>query len=199
MMGLGDKMSGAKRYGRERYAHDFALWAAARAAQRGASGAKTHVLAEAFCKARLPEIFEQELSSSWANDEAFDREHATWCEKFLNALPDDVSFSFGRAAKFIAIYLKVTIVLPGRGEDSEFVKKLHPPIDRVLLSAVYKKLDRTVGKAKLGAWTKFGAKEYADALSNVRQAVRVDAMWKAEELWQPFEDAEDDEGINPSA
>lgn len=176
-------------YGLDRYSHDFALWAAARASQRGARGAATEVLARAFHVAGLRTALSDAMSRIW-NAELIDRAHKGWCESFLAALPEGVEFTHGSAAKFIAIYLKVTVVIRGLAEGSSFVKHLHPPIDAVLLQRVPERTRREAGLRRTDKWTKFDCVRYQMAIATVRAAFNVTELWRAEEWWNPYADPE---------
>ena len=58
--------------------------------------------------------------------EAFDELHERWAVGIIEAFrAEDVIFTYGRAAKTIAIYLK-TVIVTGGYADYEFATRLHP-------------------------------------------------------------------------
>ncbi len=97
-------------YDLSEHRHRFAVWAAARAAQRGFTTVGNLRAALESTDIRkslaLPETFQSSVAQ-------FDKLHAGWCsaiQAFLNdrSIPNA---TYGRAAKLVAVYLKATVVL----------------------------------------------------------------------------------------
>ena len=124
-------MSTTEMYTFNEHKHRYALWTAARAVQR--SFTTTEVICKAIEQTSLRPFAE---SSETIHPEQFDKLHDAWCTQLMEAIPEP-KCSYGRAAKMIAIYLKTAVILPRQGEGST-CEVIHPPIDRVLLSALSK-------------------------------------------------------------
>jgi hypothetical protein len=167
------------------HAHVFALWAAARAIQRRAKGAKSKRLSKAFAAAGLRAEFQTAEQSEW-DAVSFDAEHKRWCEQFQRSAAPAVALSFGQAAKFIAIYLKVVHVL--RMPQSSFVKCVHPPVDSELLKAVPEAHLEAVGLDHSSAWTKFDFESYSAAIVALRAWMPdLEEFWRIEAFWNPVD------------
>lgn len=165
------------------HAHVFALWAAARAIQRRAKGAKSKGLSKAFASAGLRAEFQAADQSQW-DAVSFDAEHKGWCERFQRSAAPAFVLSFGQAAKFIAIYLKVVLVL--RVPQSSFGKCVHPPIDGELLKAVPEAHLAAVGLDHSSAWTKFDFESYSAAIAALRAWMPdLEEFWRIEAFWNP--------------
>lgn len=124
--------------------HNFAIWAAARAAQRGF--ASTELLGQALNECGIqsfasdPQLGTDEKNQANAQ-ELFDKMHSEWSEKIISFLEGKgvKNVTYGRAAKLVNIYLKCMLVLP---ECFPYVTMVvHPPIDRILLQRLSKKAD----------------------------------------------------------
>ena len=139
--------------------HRFAVWAAARAAQRGfTSVERLRGALEATSiqsDLRLPATLALRAAS-------FDEMHRAWCRSTCATLSrcDVKNVAFGRAAKLVAVYLK-TMVLMGGDWDTPLARCMHPPLDRILLQALassdrYPHLTRENGGESAGRnWTKW--------------------------------------------
>lgn len=164
----------------EEHRHRFAAWAAARAVQRNFT--KTINIIEAIDSINLRDIALNK--SLWPKtDSDFEKFHKEWCRKIIIKLKT----TYGRASKIVAIYLKTAVVLSGN-ENSEFGKILHPPIDRILLTALKKKLSPIWTQPKLVNWTELhesGEKSYLKLIKELRVINGDKPFWKIEECWQP--------------
>jgi hypothetical protein len=114
--------------------HRFAVWAAARAAQRGFTTVRN--LRDALQTTDIQKILAAP-STFDISAAQFDELHRRWCSAICSNLIErqNLKATYGRAAKLIAIYLK-TIVVMGNESDSSLGRHMHPPIDRVLLQGL---------------------------------------------------------------
>lgn len=108
--------------------------------------------------------------------EQFDAIHKTWVDSMQSYLQrNGVESTFGRCAKVIAIYLKVTVIVAGF-HDSPFARAIHPPIDEILLKSLARD-DRFPAPARRlwrrTKWTKLDATCYAELIESFR-AVKLD-------------------------
>jgi hypothetical protein len=82
-----------------------------------------------------------------------------------------LTFSHGVAAKLINIYLK-SIYVCGSNYNDPKVKAIHPPIDSVLLDALYKQ--NIAGKrkewqsARKARWSKLNSVQYQKVISAIK-------------------------------
>ena len=95
---------------------------------------------------------------------------------------------YGRAAKLIAIYLKVLVVAGGHA-GSPFAERLHPPVDNELLKALsrdrgFPREWRTNWRAI--AWTRLDEDGYFALIESFRAAgLDRPAFWRIERYWSP--------------
>jgi hypothetical protein len=167
--------------------HNFAVWAAARAVQRGWGGASTRVLQAALeqCGARE---FAMNPNSIVPTKDAFNKKHAQWCASILEQLGNrglSQDCSFGRAAKLVAVYLKSMIVVGGF-DDLPVAALIHPPIDRKLLQNMAHEFSHNraaSGWAKCN-WTKLDKKKYYRLVDQLTSAAaKSPPLWMIEEYW----------------
>ena len=122
--------------------HRFAVWAAARASQRGFTSVA--VLSSTIDRAKIRDFVESKARTP-IDRVKFDSLHRKWCGDAMAALseyaPGIKDVTYGRAAKLVAIYLKSSVIL-GNALDTEFARVAHPPIDSILL--------RNLSKSSLG-------------------------------------------------
>jgi len=175
----------ATAYGIERHSHLFAAWAAGRAAP--AKGYRFRVIQgrEILEAAGFTEDFSGLQQLSAAAD--MDKKHRQWRGDIIQAAgTKGLTFSHGVAAKLINIYLKSRFVCGGR-HGNKLVRNLHPPIDRVLLTAL---AERNIGgyakewrKARQTGWSKFTSEDYENLIAFIRQSLKGKPLWKIEEYW----------------
>src|SRR5690606_20629133 len=101
------------------------------------------------------------------------------------SLPDLCSYSFGRMAKFVAIYIKTMAGINPNG-PCNLAHHAHPPIDRQLLTALSEctALDsssRTVYRRTV--WTEMKEDRYAEIIALLRADFPNQPMWKIEQFW----------------
>lgn len=172
-------------YDLDQHRHRFAVWAAARAAQRGFTSVT--LLRDALEGCGVVEFVSTADLAKFAPDD-FDSVHRTWCTRVVEAL-NGASISnvtFGRAAKLVAVYLKSAVIL-GAGSNTAFAHVAHPPIDSILLrnlvacpkvQSEYKPLWRRI------KWTKLDEAAYYDLVPQIRQVVGTEVpFWKLERYW----------------
>ena len=172
--------------------HRFAVWAAARAAQRGFCGVLPLRHALEACGVRA---FLDDARSDDADAPKFDRLHRQWCTSVVHSLEkariDDVTF--GRAAKLVAVYLKSAVVL-GPGAGTALARIAHPPIDSMVLGNLASAAD-VVSEHK-GAWakvkwTQLDAVRYYELIAQLRLILGADEpFWALERFWNVTSDAE---------
>lgn len=172
--------------------HRFAVWAAARAAQRGFTTARN--LRDALEATDIQEV----LSAPGTLDLSaaqFDELHRRWCSTICSSLGDRqiLKATHGRAAKLVAIYLKAIVVM-GSEYNSSLARHMHPPIDRILLQSLATS-NRITSPDKAAwrsiSWTQLDEAAYDQLIGQLRGAIPAGApFWMIEEYWEPS-DSED--------
>jgi hypothetical protein len=167
--------------------HRFAVWAAARAAQRGFTTVGN--LRDALEATDIRQVAFA-AKSRHVTAEQFDALHRRWCSAISAYLRsrDIANVTYGRSAKLVAVYLK-TIVIMGENWDSPLGRHMHPPIDRTLLQRLASS-DRVTLPHKvewrLITWTQLGESDYYRLVEQLRSAIPQDApFWTIEESWEP--------------
>lgn len=177
-------------YSIEEHKHRFAAWAAGRAAN--VNGCR-------FTVAQGKDILEKAGMNSIAKSLGglpepcdFDKEHEKWRNKVITAAEAyQLNFTHGVAAKLINIYLK-SIFVCGNDYNDKKIKAIHPPIDSVLLDALYKK--NVFGKkiewqaARKARWSKLTSVQYQDVINAIKSTLSKDkGLWEIEEFWQGYQ------------
>jgi hypothetical protein len=124
---------GGLAYQIDEHRHRFAVWAAARAAQRGLRNGSVRDLGRALAACGVVKMVR--TPSAWPSTaRTFDAVHLKWCRRIVRALSNtaEAQAIFGRAAKLVSVYLKAMIMLAGH-EDTPLGRVIHPPIDAILL------------------------------------------------------------------
>lgn len=173
--------------------HRFAVWAAARASQRGFTTVKN--LRNALQATDIREVLADPRTLQ-LSAEQFDALHRSWCSTICSRLTEDglQKVTYGRAAKLVAVYLKA-IVIMGDGCDSSLGRNLHPPVDRILLQGLA--LSNRITSPHKAAWrsinwTQLDGSGYDQLIGQLRKSIPDDApFWTIEEYWEPS-DAGDD-------
>lgn len=108
--------------------HNFAVWTAARASQRGFTTTENIKSAIDACGIKEFVSENKEMTA-----EKFDKFHQKIAKSIMNYLNNKSrkKTSYGRAAKIIAVYLKTSIVIRDAGKSS-LAKIIHPPIDSII-------------------------------------------------------------------
>ncbi|KAB7730234.1 hypothetical protein F5984_13760 [Rudanella paleaurantiibacter] len=164
-------------YNFEQHLHNYSVWTAARAAQRGY--ASTATIKAAIENSELRQYAENGLSDR----ESFNAFHRRCANDLIHHLSREVGreATYGRAAKIISIYLKTSVILTNKAgcERSKFI---HPPIDRILLRRIAE--HTKIRKYQKMNWTRLDEVSYwklVDELSNLFG--KFD--WSLEEFWSP--------------
>lgn len=180
------------RYDLREHRHRFAVWAAARASQRGFTTVDN--LRNALQATDIQEVLSAP-STFHLSAAQFDALHRRWCSSICESLTKRriPEVTYGRAAKLIAVYLKTTVIM-GDGCGSSFGRNLHPPIDRVLLHALassdkisspHKKWWRSIN------WTQMDRSAYYQLIGQLRNVIPKDKpFWTIEEYWEPSDAGE---------
>jgi len=163
--------------------HNFSVWAAARAAQRGFTTVDNLKKALEGCG-----VVEYVRAKECSTDDwqQYDEMHKQWCESIITYLQENdvANVTYGRAAKLIAVYIKSMVVLSALG--SSIAKVAHPPIDRILLQNLSK--EKTINHPRKRAWSKISWTQltkphYFKLISELRDVVGNEPFWKLEEHW----------------
>lgn len=172
--------------------HNFAVWAAARASQRGFTTVSN--LKIALEASKLPEAIQN--SQEWPTSaEQFDSFHSLYCHRIVDRLTTAgiLHVSYGRAAKLVAVYLKSMIVVSEHGR-SAFAAHIHPPIDRTLLKnlARDRHFDHQIRHHWRNlTWTGLSESDYFALIEEFRRNdLDKPAFWMLERYWDPTGDAE---------
>lgn len=170
--------------------HRFAVWAAARAAQRGLTSVS--ILRSALEATDLVR-FVRLRSSLRTGPTAYDRHHRRWCSSILRHLhrAGIEKAAYGHAAKLVAIYLKSMVVVGPHG-DSRLASVIDPPIDRILLSRLTTQnvCSDEMSKWRGTQWTTLDKRSYYALISDLRATLPKDEpFWKLEQYWTVTPDA----------
>ena len=113
----------------EHHIHRSAIWAAARASQRGFTS--VIVLRDALEQSGIVEFVPKPYASS-VGAAQFRELHQEWCRSIIRFLERrNSAATYERAAKLVAVYLKTRVVLPHA--ESKLARVAHPPVDSILL------------------------------------------------------------------
>lgn len=162
--------------------HRFAVWAAARAVQRGWKNAKTLPLRNSIEQCGIKE-FLKEPSSLETDLQNFEKPHQQWCVSIQNYLRDKglKTSYYGRVAKLLAVYIKTMVIVAG-ADQSPLAKAAHPPIDRILLQSLSVSYNRT--SLKDYSWTLLDLDDYYALVKVLRELIPPDQLfWTIEEHW----------------
>ena len=172
--------------------HRFAVWAAARATQRGFTSVEK--LRAALESTDIKTFVQQQANVEISEDEFLELHHK-WCEAILKHLSgvDVLDPRFGRAAKLVAVYLKVMIVV-GPYDESPLARVAHPPIDRILLKGLAKCTDIPPAAQEIFRttnWTSLKPEEYDALIIQIKDCVPdIVPFWHLERYWTVTQDPE---------
>ena len=159
--------------------HNYAVWTAARAVQRGWKGAKTINIKTAIESTDLMNLASNKRNITTSE---FDNFHRLTAHRIINSFDSlGIKASYGRAAKIIAIYIKTSVISRDSGQ-SPISRLAHPPIDNILLTNLNSKFPR-LGLKGL-KWTQLTEEKYFYLISKLR-TLNIDSFWKLEEFWHP--------------
>jgi hypothetical protein len=158
------------------YLHEYAIWTAARAAQRGFT--TTAEIRKAI-EATSLQADCNDASIKWS-EEHFDAKHKEWGNIMMEQLKAK-DCSYGRAAKIIAIYIKTAVILPNKGEG-ELASVAHPPIDRILQTELMRHKNKYLGEVI--AWTEMNEPDYFKLIIQLRTFAEFKPFWQVEKHWR---------------
>ncbi len=159
--------------------HNYSVWTAARAVQRGYT--TTNNIKSAIDATEL-----QDLSIRGENmsQKVFDNFHRQTANEIIQNIEEKgIKTTYGRAAKIIAVYLKTAIIIRDSGE-STLSKIIHPPIDNILLTNLSKS-NKELGLSNI-KWTQLNEKEYFELIEKLR-TLNLNYFWELEEHWTPIQ------------
>lgn len=167
------------KYTTHQHRHNFYVWAAARASQRGF--ATVPVLRAALEDSGVEKFAKRPMKLG-----AFDELHRRWCCSIRASLKSSGigGVPYGRAAKLANVYLKGMIVLSDT--DCKAAAIIHPPVDRILLRniAADVSVDGNHRKFCRGInWTQLDEGEYFDLIFILREINGDEPFWKIERYW----------------
>lgn len=176
-------------YDLSEHRHRFAVWAAARASQRGFTTVENlrHALEATDIRSAMSSPKFLQVGSL-----EFEDLHRSWCSSICSALNQrrTPNVTYGRAAKLVAVYLKARVIM-GEGANTPLGHNMHPPIDRILLQklAVSSRIEsphqtewRNIN------WTQLDEPEYYKLIAQLREVLPRDIpFWMLEEHWSPAE------------
>jgi len=168
-------------YSIEEHRHRFSAWAASRAASVINCRFTVRQGKELLEKAGFNAHFQLPHSSD------FDSMHESWRKRLISkAKKLELAFSHGIAAKLINVYLKSAYVC-ARNFDDVRVKAIHPPIDSVLLDALYQ---QNVGDrrkdwqaARRVRWSNLSSHQYQSLINAIKNVMEDRGLWEIEEYW----------------
>ncbi|MEK7994019.1 MAG: hypothetical protein AAB403_09475 [Planctomycetota bacterium] len=167
--------------------HNFAVWAAARASQRGFTTVSN--LKAALEASKLPLVIQN--PSEWpACAEQFDSFHRLYCGRIVDYLTTGgvTNVPYGRAAKLMAVYLKSMIVVSEHAR-STFAAIIHPPVDRSLLQnlARDRRFDQKLRHHWRNLnWTGLSGVDYFALINEFRRnGLDKPEFWMLERYWDP--------------
>jgi len=125
------------------------------------------------------------------NGETFDIWHSQLRTCALSKAEElGIAFSHGVAAKLINVYLKGMIVCGGHHEHQNACN-LHPPIDSVLLDALYENnfggLRDVWGAARRKRWSNFDSPCYEEVITAIKLAIPNRPLWEIESHWRGYQ------------
>lgn len=166
------------------HCHRFAVWASARATQRGFT--TTENLRDAL-ESTCIRKFLAESKSTETDAKTFNSHHRKWCNAIVKFLSNKKikNVTYGRAAKLVAVYLKAMVIIGARSK-SRLAAVAHPPIDSLLLRKLADSFENSPHKTtwRATAWTKLDEKAYYELLATLRSVVPApEPWWKIEKYW----------------
>lgn len=177
-------------YDLHEHRHRFAVWAAARAAQRGLTNVAVLRSALEATDLRASLTSPDSLNSTASE---YDQRHRRWCISILDHLRRGgvAKAMYGRAAKLVAVYVKVMVVV-GPASASSLAAVAHPPIDRLLLQALSKSPDLSATSRRRFAgvaWTQLDEDQYYQLIADLRRVVgSAEPFWILERHWSVTSD-----------
>ncbi|KAA1193933.1 hypothetical protein F0M18_00350 [Pseudohalioglobus sediminis] len=162
--------------------HNFSVWAAARATQRGF--ATVSELRTALDQCGVEQFARQPKKLG-----SFDEFHRDWCKTICAHLQSGgkANVAYGRAAKLVNVYLKSMVVLPDM--DGKAAAIIHPPIDRRLLLSIASDTSVDLRHREVCRrikWTQLDEDKYFDLVAILKSIIGDKPLWMIEKYWEPF-------------
>lgn len=159
--------------------HNFSIWAAARAAQRGFTNVE-------MLRKALEQCGIENFVMNPSSETEFEQLHRKWCNSICDYLSEKgvKNVSYGRAAKLVNVYLKGMLVL--NNLSGEPAKYIHPPIDRILLKNITNKLlieENDQRRIKAINWTHLQENDYFQLVGLLKKINGDRPFWQLEEHW----------------
>lgn len=181
-------------YDIKEHTHRYAAWAASRAASVTGCRFSVEIGRTILETSGMKEVGRSLQGLPAARN--FDETHRKWRKDVINcARREGKTFSHGVAAKLINVYLK-TIFVVGNHRIDRKVKAIHPPIDSLLLEALYREnRDQQViaqrgtwAAARRVRWSRLDSNDYEAIIEAIRNSVNQnDGLWKIEKYWQGYQ------------
>jgi hypothetical protein len=194
MMGMRPALPANARlpYDMNEHRHRFAAWVAGRAVQRRFKGATVEKLRDALESCGIRE-FVGSPESRGIDERRFRELHRQWCRAVIESLRQQrLNATFGRAAKLVAVYLKVMVVLSPAG-NCDLARVSHPPIDSTILQNVAVAADvQSPHKRswKTVKWTQLTEENYYSLIDQLRAVIpSSDPFWTLERYWSVADDS----------
>lgn len=189
-------------YSYAEHRHRFAAWAAGRAASRGLKSWKQGVPINLLEKCDVRQ-YADDWSRLPTTSEGFDELHRGWRAQLVTHPlsqglgKEENNFTYGRAAKFLNVYLKVMVVnamTPAEhaslGQESlQRLSVIHPPVDGELLKNISRahcsriSAIRIWKSASRPAWTRFDDTAYEEVIQLLRVLADGAPLWTLEAYW----------------
>ena len=172
-------------YSLKTHSHNFAAWAAGRAAFRAFAVkdvGETQLAKNLLVECGLDKIESVDQLPAVGK---YDEKHKEWRNRMCEMRQ---KLSHGRAAKIINIYMKTRFIC---GQNSEHVKiaVIHPPVDSQLLDCLakinFKGHEKEWRHFHSKKWTKFSSSDYEDVMSLIKKSLGNIPLWKIEKYWNP--------------
>ena len=141
------------------FLHNFACWAAARAVQNPKlSSNSTDIIRKALDEINIYSYVEDPSKLS-----DYEIEHKKIVKNLIGKLKWDSNDRYGVAAKIIAIYFKVAIIIPAKAPSS-IINGIYPPIDAFNL--------KSIEGFKDAKWTKLNEARYDEIITALDEQLK---------------------------
>ena len=183
-------------YDIKEHKHRYAAWAASRASSVKGCRFKVRQGGMIIKHLKLDDLIdcpENDCPEKLRKPYKFDSLHRDLRKKAVSKSEElGLNFTHGVAAKLINIYMKTIFICGGYTEHAETKSIIHPPIDSLLLKALY---ENDIGGPKAKAewhkaikirWSKFDSNQYEEVIENIRKVLNGEPLWKIEEYWQGY-------------
>jgi hypothetical protein len=158
--------------------HNYSIWTAARAVQRGFT--TTANIKIAIEKSGLQNFAEDDL---YYTEDEFEFFHKKCSAELTDAFKEmNISVSYGRTAKIISIYLKTSVILCNKGQCDKS-KIIHPPIDSILLIRIGTEF-KELKYLKKKRWTNLDSTAYWELVTVLKLHLKK-LDWTLEKYWNP--------------